>query len=77
MPSPTALFARFTPYGREEAQWIANQALDAGLMGVIFNGIDAPEEALLASRTCATRKGTPTAHMRVLRTGLCRDNALF
>src|SRR4051812_49637082 len=31
-----ALFARFAPYGREQAQWIAKQALDIGLMGVIF-----------------------------------------
>jgi 4-hydroxy-2-oxoheptanedioate aldolase len=43
-----ALFARFPPYGREQAQWIAKQALDVGLMGVIFNGIDTPEQALLA-----------------------------
>jgi 4-hydroxy-2-oxoheptanedioate aldolase len=43
-----ALFARFAPYGREQAQWIAKQALDVGLMGVIFNGIDTPEQALLA-----------------------------
>src|SRR5437867_13190641 len=35
-----ALFARFAPYGREHAQWIAKQALDVGLMGVIFNGVD-------------------------------------
>ena len=48
-PQPNmALFARFAPYGREGAQWIAKQALDAGLMGVIFNGIDTPEQALLA-----------------------------
>lgn len=43
-----ALFARFAPYGREGAQWIAKQALDAGLMGVIFNAIDTPEQAMLA-----------------------------
>ena len=48
-PQPNmALFARFPPYGREGAQWIAKQALDAGLMGVIFNGIDTPEQAYLA-----------------------------
>jgi 4-hydroxy-2-oxoheptanedioate aldolase len=48
-PQPNmALFARFPPYGREGAQWIAKQALDAGLMGVIFNGIDTPEQAQLA-----------------------------
>jgi 4-hydroxy-2-oxoheptanedioate aldolase len=43
-----AVFARFPPYGRDNAQWIAKQALDMGLMGVIFNGIDNKEQALLA-----------------------------
>jgi len=43
-----AIFARFAPYGRERAQWFVKQALDIGLMGVIFNGIDNPEQALLA-----------------------------
>ena len=48
-PQPNmALFARFPPYGREGAEWIAKQALDAGLMGVIFNGIDTPQQALTA-----------------------------
>jgi 4-hydroxy-2-oxoheptanedioate aldolase len=45
-----AIFARFAPYGREQAQWFVKQALDVGLMGVIFNGIDNPEQALLAVR---------------------------
>lgn len=45
-----AIFARFAPYGREGAQWFVKQALDIGLMGVIFNGIDNPEQALLAVR---------------------------
>ena len=45
-----AVFARFAPYGRENAQWFVKQALDIGLMGVIFNGIDNPEQALLAVR---------------------------
>jgi 4-hydroxy-2-oxoheptanedioate aldolase len=45
-----AVFARFAPYGREQAQWVVKQALDVGLMGVIFNGIDDPEQALLAVR---------------------------
>jgi 4-hydroxy-2-oxoheptanedioate aldolase len=45
-----AIFARFAPYGRENAQWFVKQALDIGLMGVIFNGIDNPEQALLAVR---------------------------
>jgi 4-hydroxy-2-oxoheptanedioate aldolase len=45
-----AIFARFAPYGREQAQWVVKQALDIGLMGVIFNGIDNAEQALLAVR---------------------------
>src|SRR5215470_1839765 len=45
-----AIFARFAPYGREQAQWSVKQALDLGLMGVIFNGIDNAEQALLAVR---------------------------
>src|SRR5262249_32970711 len=45
-----AIFARFPPYGREQAQWFVKQALDIGLMGVIFNGIDNAEQALLAVR---------------------------
>jgi 4-hydroxy-2-oxoheptanedioate aldolase len=42
-----AFFARFPPYGRDNAQWVAKQALDMGLMGVIFNGTDNKEQALL------------------------------
>jgi 4-hydroxy-2-oxoheptanedioate aldolase len=45
-----AIFARFPPYGREGAQWVVKQALDIGLMGVIFNGIDNAEQALVAVR---------------------------
>jgi 4-hydroxy-2-oxoheptanedioate aldolase len=45
-----AIFARFAPYGREQAQWFVKQALDIGLMGVIFNGIDNREQAILAVR---------------------------
>ena len=42
-----ALFARFPPYGRdiESNDWIVKQALDMGLMGIIFNGIDNKEQA--------------------------------
>lgn len=50
-PQPNvAIFARFALYGREQAQWFVKQALDIGLMGVIFNGIDNREQALLAVR---------------------------
>jgi 4-hydroxy-2-oxoheptanedioate aldolase len=45
-----AIFARFPPYGREQAQWFVKEALDLGLMGVIFNGIDNADQALLAVR---------------------------
>lgn len=43
-----AVFARFPPYGREQVQWVSKQALDIGLMGIIFNSIDDPEQATLA-----------------------------
>lgn len=43
-----AVFARFPPYGRERVEWIAKQALDIGLMGVIFNSIDNADQARLA-----------------------------
>jgi 4-hydroxy-2-oxoheptanedioate aldolase len=41
-----ALFARFPPYGRDQASndWIVKQALDMGLMGIIFNGVDNKEQ---------------------------------
>ena len=41
-----AMFARFPPYGRdlESNDWIAKQALDMGLMGIIFNGVDNKEQ---------------------------------
>jgi len=41
-----ALFARFPPYGRDldSNDWIAKQALDMGLMGIIFNGVDNKEQ---------------------------------
>ena len=45
-----ALFARFPPEA-DESQWVVKQALDIGLHGVIFNGVDTPEQALFAVRT--------------------------
>ncbi len=45
-----ALFARFPPEANE-SQWVVKQALDIGLHGVIFNGVDTPEQALFAVRT--------------------------
>jgi 4-hydroxy-2-oxoheptanedioate aldolase len=45
-----ALFARFPPEA-DQSLWIVKQALDIGLHGVIFNGVDTPEQALFAVRT--------------------------
>jgi 4-hydroxy-2-oxoheptanedioate aldolase len=42
-----AVFARFAPEMGEQGVWAARQALDIGLMGVIFHGIDEPKDALL------------------------------
>jgi 4-hydroxy-2-oxoheptanedioate aldolase len=43
-----ALFARFPAYGRdlESNDWIVKQALDMGLMGIIFNGVDNQEQMM-------------------------------
>lgn len=42
-----ALMARFPPEA-DESQWVVKQALDMGLHGVIFNGVDRREQALAA-----------------------------
>lgn len=42
--------ARFAPYGHESNAWIVKQALDIGLMGVMFNQVDTPEQAIAAVR---------------------------
>jgi 4-hydroxy-2-oxoheptanedioate aldolase len=44
-----ALFARFPPEA-DESQWVVKQALDIGLMGVIFNGVESKEQAIMAIR---------------------------
>lgn len=45
-----ALFARFAP-GPVESEWVVKQALDLGLYGVLFNGVDTPAEAAFAVST--------------------------
>ena len=45
-----ALFARFPPEADESA-WVVKQALDVGLHGVIFNGVDTREQALAAVKS--------------------------
>ena len=42
--------ARIAPYGRESSAWAVKQALDIGLMGLIFPSIDTPDQALQAVR---------------------------
>jgi len=44
------LFARFPPEA-DQSQWVVKQALDIGLMGVIFNGVDTREQAVFAVRS--------------------------
>ena len=41
-------FARIAPYGREPSAWAVKQALDIGLMGLIFPSIETPDQALQA-----------------------------
>ena len=48
-PNVTPL-ARIAPYGRESAAWAVKQALDIGLMGLIFPSIETPSQALAAVR---------------------------
>ena len=43
--------ARIAPYGRESSEWAVKQALDIGLMGLIFPSIETPEQALAAVRS--------------------------
>ena len=45
-----ALFARFPPEA-DQSQWVVKQALDIGLHGVIFNGVDTREQALMAVKS--------------------------
>ena len=44
------LFARFAPPAHE-SEWVVKQALDLGLYGIIFNGVDIPEQAAFAVST--------------------------
>jgi 4-hydroxy-2-oxoheptanedioate aldolase len=55
-----ALFARFPPEA-DHSHWVVKQALDIGLMGVIFNGVESKEQALLAVRSMRypQLKGSP------------------
>jgi len=45
-----ALLARFPPEA-DQSQWVVKQALDIGLHGVIFNGVDRKDQAMIAVRS--------------------------
>ena len=46
-----AVFARFAPYGSENAQWVVKHALDLGLMGVLINNVETVQQAENVVRT--------------------------
>ena len=61
--------ARLAPYGREQTQWTVKQALDLGLMGIIFPSIDTADQALNAIRSMRypQRRDSPYMEPRGLR----------
>jgi 4-hydroxy-2-oxoheptanedioate aldolase len=63
---PVTPLVRLAPYGRESSEWAVKQALDIGLMGIIFSAIDTPEQALNAVRSMRypARRGAPHAEPR-------------
>ena len=50
------VFARFPPYGREQTLWMVKHALDIGLMGILINNIETPEQAENIVRTIRPRQ---------------------
>ncbi len=46
-----APLARLAPYGSEQTLWTVKQALDLGLMGIIFPSIDTADQAITAIRS--------------------------
>jgi 4-hydroxy-2-oxoheptanedioate aldolase len=46
-----AVFARFPPYGREEALWMVKHALDIGLTGILINNLETRQQAENIVRT--------------------------
>jgi 4-hydroxy-2-oxoheptanedioate aldolase len=73
-----APIVRLAPYGREQAHWVAKQALDQGMTGIIFNQIDTREQALSAvqSMRYPQRKGTMHQEPIGMR-GFSPQNALW
>ena len=69
LQQPVTPLARLAPYGRESSQWAVKQALDIGLMGLIFPSIETPGQALNAVRSMRypQRRGSPYLEPRGLR----------
>ena len=61
--------ARLAPYGRESSHWAVKQALDIGLMGIIFPSIETAEQArnAVSAMRYPQRRGSPYAEPRGLR----------
>jgi 4-hydroxy-2-oxoheptanedioate aldolase len=54
---------RLAPYGRESADWAVKQALDLGVMGIIFPSVDTPEQALDAVRAMRYPQRRDSSHV--------------
>ena len=54
---------RLAPYGRESADWAVKQALDLGVMGIIFPSVDTPEQALDAVRAMRYPQRRGSSHV--------------
>ena len=54
--------ARIAPYGRETSAWAVKQALDLGLMGLIFPSIETPEQARAAVQAMRYPQRRGSAH---------------
>ncbi len=69
---------RIAPYGRDRADWVVKQALDVGVMGVIFPTVDNKEQTLAAVRSMRypQRRGSPYMQPAGLR-GVGATNALW
>ena len=59
---PVTPLVRIAPYGREASAWAVKQALDIGLMGIIFPSIETPEQALAAVRAMRYPQRRDSAH---------------
>ena len=62
-------WVRLAPYGSESSRWVAKQAQDIGVMGIIFPSIETPEQArnAVGSRRYPPRRGAPYPEPRGVR----------